>query len=287
MSDWKAIRDARSDITDYVIHLTRRIVDVHHGTGYNLPFYQAGFARLKAIVKSGFLVPTKAARVTFRNIRTHVIKGKYPAVCFSEMPLDQIMPTLHHVGGTSYQGYGIALHKVDLYNYGGRPVIYGDNSLHAALPSELEYLFMRYDPRKPGQPGYPYDFTFEREWRTKLTANLLPWRHTLKGVPLLLPDDFNSVAIETNPNQWLYRKNAPDVRLIVARNEDVAPLRQWLNGWKPAEKMGAYFKIYYYAIRKAQIISLEYVKERLEAGDQDYRKIDILPTPKEMPDVAS
>jgi hypothetical protein len=286
MSDWQTIRNARFDISDYVIHLTRQMVHVHHGTAHNLPFYQAGFDRLKAIVKSGYLVPTKAARVTFRNIRTQVIKGDHPAVCFSEMPLDAIMPTLRHVDGTSYVGYGVALHKVDLFNYGGRPVLYGDNALLNALPADLQYLFMRYDPRKRGQSGYPYDFTFEREWRTRLATNN-PWGHIIKGVPLLLPDDFTNLAMQSkSPGQWLYNEEAPDVRIIVARNQDVAPLRQWVNGWILAEKAEAYFKIYYYAIRKAQIISLEYVKERLEAGDQDYRKIDTLPSPKEMPDVA-
>ena len=122
MSDYHTIREARCDITDYVVHLTRHIVHSHHGTGHNLPFLQKGFDRLKAIVKNGYLVPTKAATVTCRNIRTQVIKGEHPAVCFSEMPLDAILPTLRHVDGTSYVGYGVALNKVDLFSYGGRPV---------------------------------------------------------------------------------------------------------------------------------------------------------------------
>lgn len=261
------------------------MVHVHHGTGHNLPFYQNGFNRLRAIVHSGYFVPTKAATVTWRNIRTQVVKGKHPAVCFSEMPLDAILPTLRNVDGTSYVGYGVALHKVDLFNYGGRPVLYGDNALFSALPADLQYLFMRYDPRKRGQPGYPYDFTFEREWRSRVTMDPLPWDHDLKGVPLLLPDDFTSVAGKTTSGRWLYRKKTPDVRLIVALNQDVAPLRQWLTKRKPTETEGSYFQVYYYAMRKAQIISLEYVAERLRSGDQDYRKIDTLPSPKDMADI--
>ena len=79
MSDYHTIREARFDITDYVVHLTRHIVPIHHGTGHNLPLSQKGFDRLKAIVKSGYLIPTKAEAVTWRNIRTHVIKGEHPA----------------------------------------------------------------------------------------------------------------------------------------------------------------------------------------------------------------
>jgi hypothetical protein len=262
------------------------MVHIHHGTGHNLPFYQRGFDRLKAIVNHGYLVPTKAATVTCRNYRTHVIKGRHPAVCFSEMPLDAIITTLQHVDCTGYVGYGVALHKVDLYNYGGRPVLYGDDALFHALPADLQYLFMRYDPRKRGQLGNPYDFTFEREWRSRVTTDPLPWGHELKGVPLLLPDDFMGIAAKSTSGKWQYSKRPPDVRLIVALNQDVPPLRQWLRQWKPKETAGSYFQIYYYAIRKAQIISLEYVKERLENGDQDYRKIDTLPSSKDMPDVA-
>ena len=85
--------------------------------------------------------------------------------------------------------------------------------------------------------------------------------------------------------RWLYLKQPPDLRLIVALNQDVVPLRRWLANLEPTETEGSYFQVYYYAVRKAQIISLEYIKEQLENEDQDYRKIDSLP-PEEMPDIA-
>ncbi len=285
VSDYHTIREVRFDITDYVIHLTRRMVHIHHGTGHNLPFYQEGLDRLKDIVNDGYLVPTQAPAVTCRNVRTHVIKG-HPAVCFSEMPLDAIITTLQHVDCTSHVGYGVALHKVDLHNYGGRPVLYGDYALFRALPADLQYLFMRYDPRKRGQPGNPYDFTFEREWRSRVTTYPLAWGHKLKGVPLLLPDNFTNIADKSTAGKWQYSKRPPDVRLIVALNQDVALSRQSLRRWKPKATAGSYFQIYYCAIQKAQIISLEYVKEQIDNGDQDYRKIDTLPSPKDMPDLA-
>lgn len=64
-------------------------------------------------------------------------------------------------------GYGIAYHKVPLFNRGARgarPVVYGDKSMLAVLPEEMKYLFMTYDPSCFSEVD-PVDFTWEREWR--------------------------------------------------------------------------------------------------------------------------
>ena len=53
-----------------------------------------------------------------------------------------ISETLSNIDAASYQAYGIALHKVDLYNYGGRPVIYGDNDVFNSLNDEVKYLWL-------------------------------------------------------------------------------------------------------------------------------------------------
>src|SRR6478672_8252384 len=99
MSAWEKIREARTDLTDHVVHLTRLVVDLGNGKKQ----VRAGFSRLKEIIRCGYLRPSTSPRLTIQRNRNHTVRGPHPAVCFSEQPLNQIPATLKHVDGASYQ----------------------------------------------------------------------------------------------------------------------------------------------------------------------------------------
>ena len=113
MKDWERIRDARDDLTDYVIHFTKNVFR---------PVSQPARFTLAAILACGYIRPTFAPRPS-RHINTPspTIKGPCPAVCLTEQPIAAVLK----MPGKRYSGYGIAYHKVPLYLAGGRPVLYG------------------------------------------------------------------------------------------------------------------------------------------------------------------
>ena len=280
MSTWERIREARADVTDYVVHLTRFKVERDDGTRD----VRDEFRRLKDILKAGYLRPTFAPRLTLQKNRNRMVKGRHKAVCFTAQPLEQIPVTLKF--GMAYAGYGIALSKVDLYDYGARPAIYGDEAELSDLGQDLKYRWVRYRPLRPGSGGYPNDFTFEREWRCRMAdGDSLPWGHRVKGVPLLLPMDFRRVSCFGAAETRVFKNLPPDFRIIVSFDDEVEDLREYLLSLKSADYRGEYFRIYRLALRKAQIISLEHVKRRLAKDDYRFRRIEDLYTPKERLDV--
>jgi hypothetical protein len=279
MGNWQRIRAARADLTEYVVHLTRLVVDAAP-----VPTrVRSGLSRLKAILRCGFIRPTTAPRTTLQKNRNHTVRGPHPAVCFTEQPLEQIPITLANIDGASYQAYGIAFNRVDLYNYGARPVVYGDHNLFGSLNDDLKYLWVHFRPIGVNDAGYPNDFSFEREWRCRVTAKSvhLPWEHAVQGVPLLLPDDFRRVAKEVEPDCWkLKARRFPDFRILVQRDSEVDVVRDFLGDLRPEPGAQAYFKIYYAAVKKAQIISMEHVKRMLKSGSTRYRRIEDLSEPE-------
>lgn len=203
MKDWEAIRKARPDITDHLIHWVRPKRD---GGEYKRPL-----EILVDIIESGYLKPTFATRTSiYDSSRRPTIKGPYPAVCFTEQSLDCFLKSCQ-VLPRHYYPYGVALNKRALYQYGGRPIIYGPEEMLGirlspsadgyesgkdifkdGLPKEYQYLWMRYQPI-PNQDGYVVDWTHEREWRCLVASH-----HDSKfgdtpgeGIPLLLPGVYN------------------------------------------------------------------------------------------------
>jgi hypothetical protein len=280
MSNWERIRQARGDMTDYVIHLTRLVVDHDNGKRD----VRDGFRRLQDILKAGYLRPTYARRFTMQKNWNRTVKGPHKAVCLTEQPLEQIPVTLRH--GSAYEGYGIALNKADLHDYGGRHAIYGDDETLEDLSENQKYRWVRYCPMRAGKSGYPIDFSFEREWRCRIQeGKYFPWEHELEGIPLLLPEDFRRVAFLSSSEEWIFKKVPPDFRIIVRRDREVSELREFLRSLGPDDGAGPYYRIYRLAVRKAQIISLEHVKRRLALDHDRYRRIEDLYTPAERPDV--
>ena len=79
--------------------------------------------------------------------------------------------------------------------------------------------------------------------------------------------------------------SVPDFRIIVRWDTDVKKIRDLVNSLRPGPTDGAYHRVYYAALHKAQIISLEHVERKLEEGDDSYRRIEDLPSPDETLDI--
>jgi hypothetical protein len=112
------------------------------------------------------------------------IKGGHKCVCFTEAPITE-MAALFNLSRISagdqmkprYEPFGIAVPKKWLFERGGRPVIYQPVNEYAALPAEMQYRHVSYDPVSG------IDFTWEREWRIRTDSLVLEPRHTLVVVP--------------------------------------------------------------------------------------------------------
>jgi hypothetical protein len=265
--DWRRVRQDRPDLTDYVIHWTRgRTI----ASGYSPPFEV-----LKEIVGCGYLKPSHAPkhRQTVGGTE-NTIKGPHPAVCFTEQPLDAFVKFCK-VLSSRYNPYGVALHKWHLFQYGGRPVIYGDENLLRSLPDDHKYLWVRYNPvPSTALGGYPVDRTHEREWRARqhayhyLDLGLGP----TEGVPLLLPP-------VSYPGCEKLVLSLP--RLLVRTTAEADELREWIRNVPPYNGANDVLKYYFGTILPiVMIIPLEEVEQRLP-DDIRYARLDTLPC-KEM-----
>src|SRR5205807_1978521 len=113
--------------------------------------------------------PSFAPRINRHGGEKPTIQGPHPAVCFTDQPLSALLTTLSVASGR-YEGYGIAFFKPFLHNDGARPVLYATEEDLRLLPEDLQYLWARYEPLEPGSNRYPFDFTWEREWRRKFPS---------------------------------------------------------------------------------------------------------------------
>lgn len=129
----------RSDISSKVIHFTK---------GQSGQSLEEAFVVLSSILSQRRLVGS-----------ANLIKGNYRCVCFTEAPLESLRGGFVNPSDYSrYSPFGIILDKAWLFQSGGRPVIYQEDSEFYLLPETLRWRHVRY------QPG-TVDFTWEREWR--------------------------------------------------------------------------------------------------------------------------
>ncbi len=168
---YRAILATRSDMTEWLIHSTRRIGDVHRAT------------MLAKILCEGVLRPGFAFR---GNPERATIYGPHSAVCFSEQPLDAFANCVRARGAIgSMAPYGILVHKHDVYVAGGLPVIYGhggcvelgygqdgfDATRRLLRPTDLPFDEQhRYVAFAPTRKPHPMDWSHEREWRWPANA---------------------------------------------------------------------------------------------------------------------
>lgn len=276
MKDWERIREARPDITDYVIHWVR-------------PKYEEGQYRkpleiLLDIVESGYLKPTFATRSSiYDRSKRPTIKGPYPAVCFTEQSLQCFIKSCR-ILPSHYHPYGIALYKRALHEYGGRPVIYGSEDILGtmlrpdeagyeqgkeiyknALPKNFQYLWMRYEPT-PNVDGYVIDWTHEREWRcrAKIFHDTQLGNTPEESVPLLLPAVYDSQS-----KRWV--RFLP--KILVRTEEERDTIRNLIDTLLPTwiqECQNDYLKGYFELLPKVNVIGLSQLEDNPKASDLDW-----------------
>ncbi len=147
------------------------------------------------IIRQGFL----RAGWSFRKKRA-TIYGPHPVVCFTEMPFDEVVD---HARSRAYDRlitpYGVALLRDELFEVGGRPVIYGLSGGHResregeipmwqrgfrclvedcgiGLHEQYRYVATRLNGTSP------IDWMQEREWRWALAQP----DERIPGLPLWL-----------------------------------------------------------------------------------------------------
>lgn len=162
MDDFKQIYKDRFDMSDHLIHFTRQNGD------------SSAFETLKKIIKTGRINCGWSERNTRRTIF-----GKYPAVCFTEMPLISLMNYVKNRNDFSkVDFYGIALSRGNMFHLGARNVIYGVSNENDEV-EELENG-ERFTPFLTDEEQYRYmltgikhtnDWTHEREWRWRNFRN--------------------------------------------------------------------------------------------------------------------
>lgn len=186
------IREAREDMTEYVIHITSSInalIEILRAGKINASFSQMGN------IYSARVKPT--------------VRGPWPAVCFTDQPLWALIDTVNTCGGR-WSGYGIAVHKVPLFRAGGRPVWYmspGDMGselkegqkhykkgcrIHGGkIPPDLQFLCVAYQPDYSYTHNSQIDFTWEREWRyiSKRNNSFSLWTPWGRKPAIVVKDD--------------------------------------------------------------------------------------------------
>ena len=113
------------------------------------------------------IVDEKALRATSGNTRANV-----DVVCFSELPLVMLLAKRvfrSHRGRWDFEHFGIGVRRQRIKSLGGRPVIYGDESVWQALPEGERPWFQ---PQQCQAGDSPIDWTVESEWRLSSTLHL-------------------------------------------------------------------------------------------------------------------
>lgn len=111
------------------------------------------------------LVAERVIRTTSGNTRVSV-----DVVCLSATPLLNLVAKRifrQHRGRWDFEHYGIGVRRKSVSALGGRPVIYGDDSVWQSLPQGEQPWFQ---PRQSRPAKTSIDWTIESEWR--LTSEL-------------------------------------------------------------------------------------------------------------------
>jgi hypothetical protein len=276
MKYWERIRKARTDITDYVIHWVRR--------KYEEGEYVKPIEALLTIIKCGHLKPSFALRPSiYDRSKRPTVKGPYPAVSFTEQTFENFVISCK-ILQDRYSPYGIALYKRALYQYGGRPVIYGSEDIlgervrpnepgyeegkeiyKGGLPKDYQYLWFRYQPI-PNVDGYVVDWTHEREWRCRVNIyyDAKLGCTPKEGVPLLLPAVYNhEIKKEARYLPKILVSCKSEKELVEEIIKESA--QQWLAGCQDKYLQG-YFKL----LPQTKIIALDELEDNPEAAKLDW-----------------
>ena len=257
MSKLEEIKSRRSDVTDWVVHWTRgETMDGKTKSSWDI---------LKEILQCGYLKPSKAQRLVGSEGNKKccdTIRGEVPAVCFSEQTLKARLESFL-ADSHRYSGCGIAFEKRSLFQYGGRPVIYGDDGLLERLNRDDKYLWVKYCPL-PRE--YPVDWTHEREWRVRVSDYNDPrfGRTPCEGVPLVLPP----IDIGNGPQISL-------PRIVVLNSGVEKEICEFIQSMPKYEGTNCFIKYLYEHITELDIIKLEDVLDNIK--DEKYWRIETQP----------
>lgn len=221
------MQNKRTDISDYVIHFLRKqqIKDLPAAFEYEGKIHFAEdndiadmneMECLFNIVAEGGL----RGSFSFRNGKA-TIYGYTPTVCFTEMPLINLLE-YRRLRKNPYRisDYGIAVKKRDLFKKGGRPVIYGlspDNAFEFSddidqnpairiiketiVPIKEQYRYVAFQLGGNKE----IDWTHEREWRIAGNDEIWPDDGTFDefyhGTYLFDLDDFEEVVFIVKTKQ--------------------------------------------------------------------------------------
>lgn len=268
------MRTNRADLTDWAIHWTR-----------DTPECAALLVLLK-IIADGVLLAGYARR---GQPSRPTIYGPRPAVCFTEQPLLEFAHYVKVRGDSSVvSGYGIAVHREDLYAEGGLPVISGlecpcgakkgdaeyrvgmrNLKVACGLPLLEQFRYVAFAPNNQsrGGGGIPRDWSHEREWRWP-EQEYVNWKKPLcKGFPIA----GSGGATRRGASQGRFH-------VIVARDADVAKVERALK--KAASSVCAEIipaQRYRKAIPNARIFTLETVLRKTAQCATEYAKIETYP----------
>lgn len=248
------------------------------------------YYNLTSFVSEGLLTdqglkPSLAPRTSIydRSNKRPTVRGPYPAVSFTEQTFENFLKSCQ-ILQDRYSPYGIALYKRALYQYGGRPVIYGtedilgeqlrpnepgyekDKEIYKnGLPKDYQYLWVRYEPI-PNMNGYVVDWTHEREWRCRVVicCDAKLGSAPREGVPLLLPAVYNHEMkkdIYYLPKILVWRKQEKELAEETIKESS----HQWA-----AECEDKYLRCYFELLPKAKIIALEEMTNNPEATKLDW-----------------
>ncbi|MBS6487926.1 MAG: hypothetical protein KH392_07375 [Citrobacter freundii] len=111
------------------------------------------------------------------------------AICFTESP-----EYFSEWDQSRYQPFGFKFVKKNMYEYGGRPVIYGSYEDKDELPSSLKWRFAPHLPTTI-TTSWPYglDYTWEREWRLRTD-----YLDLLEAVSVIVPNESFASKLETD-----------------------------------------------------------------------------------------
>jgi hypothetical protein len=134
----------RGDLSDRLIHLTRG-----DSEEFRIKNDRAAQMKFLSIVRSKTVLGSAIG-----------IKDGSKCICFSEAPI-AVLARMLADRESRYAPLGVMLDKTYLFARGGRPVIYQPPSELGALPADIQYRHVDYDPVEG------VDWTWEREWRVK------------------------------------------------------------------------------------------------------------------------
>jgi len=199
------------------------------------------------------------------KVNRATVRGKFPAVCFSEQNLKARLESFL-ADSWRYSGIGVAFEKRHLFQYGGRPVIYGDESLLERLHEDDKYLWVPYCPLPQAHREYPVDWTHEREWRARVSECDYPgWGLTPhEGVPLVLP------PIDVGDGPLI------SLPIIVVLNYAVADtISDFIRSMPEYNGTNNFIKYLYEHVTELKIILLEDVSDN--SKDEKWWRIETLP----------